>query len=116
VEDAGSKPKRVLVQVKSGHVRPADIRDLVGTLGNEGGDIGVFITLANATSEMKRAALIAGTYHSPGWGQDYPKVQILTIEDLLHGAEIKMPPPHGTFKQAQRVRQAGAGQAAFDLE
>ncbi len=55
--------------------------------------------------------MIAGRYHSPGWGQDYPKVQILTIEDLLHGAEIKMPPPHGTFKQAQRVRQA-----AFDLE
>ncbi|MBA2363908.1 MAG: hypothetical protein H0V86_10290 [Chloroflexia bacterium] len=60
--------------------------------------------------------MIAGRYHSPGWGQDYPKVQILTIEDLLHGAEIKMPPPHGTFKQAQRVRQAEVGQAAFDLE
>ncbi len=116
IDDASGKPKRVLVQVKSGHVQARDIRDLLGTLGNEGGEIGVFVTLEKATREMERAAVIAGMYHSPGWGQDYPKVQILTIEDLLHGAEIKMPPPHGTFKQAQRVRQAGAGQAAFDLE
>ncbi len=54
-------------------------------------------------------------YHSPGWNQDYPKIQILTINQLLHGAEIKMPPPHGTFKEAQRVRQSDAEQSGFDF-
>ncbi len=32
--------------------------------------------------------------------------QILTIEDLLHGAKVKMPMQLGMFKQAQRVQQA----------
>jgi hypothetical protein len=36
-------------------------------------------------------------------GQKYPKIQILTIADLLKGTEVKMPPAFGTFKQAQRV-------------
>jgi hypothetical protein len=32
------------------------------------------------------------------------------IEQLLQRAEIKMPPAHGTFKQAQRVQQGGGEQ------
>ena len=38
-----------------------------------------------------------------------------TIKPLLHGAVIKMPPPHGTFRQAQRVRVPDAEQVQFDL-
>ena len=44
-------------------------------------------------------------YNSSGWNKDYPRIQILTIEELLHGAEAKMPPQFGTFKQAQKVQQ-----------
>jgi site-specific DNA-methyltransferase (adenine-specific) len=47
--------------------------------------------------------LLAGIYHSLGWGQDFPRIQILTIEELLHGAEVKMPLQFGTFKQAQKI-------------
>jgi hypothetical protein len=36
--------------------------------------------------------------------------------DLLLGAEVKMPPQFGTFKQAQRVKQAQGAQLAFDVE
>ncbi len=61
-------------------------------------------------------AVTAGFYHSPGWGQDYPRLQILTIDELLHGAEVKMPPAHGTFKQAQRVQQRQGDQLGFDVE
>ncbi|MDQ3328268.1 MAG: hypothetical protein M3506_07075 [Chloroflexota bacterium] len=50
-------------------------------------------------------------HRAKGWNQDYPRIQILAIEELLHGAEVKMAPAYGTFKQAQRVRHAGAGQA-----
>ena len=52
VDDNSGKAKRVIVQVKSGHVKSGDIRDLVGTLDREGGAIGVFITLEKATSHM----------------------------------------------------------------
>src|SRR3989440_212024 len=42
VDDAAGKPKRVMVQVKSGHVKSGDIRDLVGTVKREDAAIGVF--------------------------------------------------------------------------
>ena len=64
---------------------------------------------------MTSEAVSAGFYYSPGWNQNYPRIQILTIEELLHHAEVKMPPQFGTFKQAQRVQQTDAQQAEFDL-
>jgi hypothetical protein len=44
-----------------------------------------------------------GFYHSEGWNRDYPKLQILTIEDLLTGKQPDMPPSSITFKQAERM-------------
>ena len=37
----------------------------------------------------------------PGWQKNFPKIQILTIEELLEGSSIRMPPAFGTFMQAQ---------------
>jgi site-specific DNA-methyltransferase (adenine-specific) len=117
IDDASGKPKRVLVQVKSGKVSSRDIRDLVGTVQREQAAIGVFVTLEAPTRDMQTEAASAGFYHSPGWGQNYPTVQILTIKALLHGVAVQMPRPHGTFKQAQRVRQEpGAEQHGLDLD
>lgn len=33
------------------------------------------------------------------------KSKILTVADLLHGAEVKMPPRIGTFRQAAVVKE-----------
>jgi site-specific DNA-methyltransferase (adenine-specific) len=115
IEDTTGKLKRVLVQVKSGHVKSGDIRDLRGTVEREGADIGVFITLEPPSSDMVKEAVSAGFYHSPVWHKDYPRIQILTIADLLHDAEIKMPPQFGTLKQAQRVSQVPEEQGALDI-
>jgi site-specific DNA-methyltransferase (adenine-specific) len=60
---------------------------------------------------MKTEAVSAGYYHSPGWNKDYPRIQILTIDELLHDAVVKMPPQFRTFKEAQKVdKQAEAEQ------
>ncbi len=115
IDDNTGKAKRVLVQVKSGHVKSGDIRDLVGTVQREKAAIGVFITLEPPSKDMVTEAARAGFYHSIGWGQNFPCIQILTIEELLHNAEVKMPPQFGTFKQAQRVQQAGAEQVELGL-
>lgn len=112
-DDSTRKPKRVLVQVKSGKVKSGDIRDLRGTVEREEAALGVFITLEESTRDMRTEAVSAGYYHSPGWGQDYPKIQILTISELLHDAEIKMPPQYGTFKEAQRARLSDTGQGSL---
>jgi site-specific DNA-methyltransferase (adenine-specific) len=115
IDDTTGKAKRVLVQVKSGHVNSSHIRDLVGTLKRESAAIGVFITLEPPSKDMTTEAVSAGFYHSPGWNKDYPRIQILTIDELLHNAEVKMPPQFGTFKQAQRVQQSDAVQGELGL-
>jgi site-specific DNA-methyltransferase (adenine-specific) len=115
IDDNTGKAKRVLVQVKSGHVNASHIRDLVGTVQREQAALGVYITLEEPTRDMVTEALKAGFYRSPGWNKDYPRIQILTIDELLHNAELKMPPQFGTFKQAQRVQQSDAEQYKLGL-
>jgi len=107
IDDNSGKPKRVIVQVKSGKVSSRDIRDLVGTVEREKAAIGVFITLEPPSRDMETEAVSAGYYESPGWGQSYPRIQIMTIADLLDGQKVDMPPSFGTFKQAERVKPQG---------
>ena len=96
---------RVLVQVKSGHVSVSQIRDLKGVLEREKAEIGVFITLESPTREMLKEATIAGFYHSQTWNKNYPKMQILTAEELLHGAKVDMPPQKDPFKKAEPEKE-----------
>jgi site-specific DNA-methyltransferase (adenine-specific) len=113
--DGGNTPKRVLVQVKSGKVSSRDIRDLVGTLDREKAAIGVFLTLEDPSGPMQKEAVSAGYYRSQGWGRDFPRMQILTVVQLLHGAQVEMPPQHGTFREAQRARAPEADHLRLDL-
>lgn len=110
IDEAKGKAKRILVQVKSGKVGSRDIRDLVGTVEREKAVIGVFITLNKATKPMKKEAVSAGYYESIAWGTKHPKIQILTIEALLNGEKVDMPPSNVTFKQASKIKQKGAEQ------
>ena len=114
-DDKGKpKPRKVIVQVKSGKVKSGDIRDLKGTVEREKAVIGVFITLELPTQAMLKEALAAGNYESEFWNRQYRKLQILSIRDLLGGDGVDMPPQHGTFRQAQRQR-ANDGKAQRDL-
>jgi hypothetical protein len=106
----------VIVQVKSGHVKSGDISELLGTVERERAAMGVFITLEAPTKDMRSHAVHAGFYHLPGWNRDFPKIQILTIEELLNGAAVKMPPSTMTFKQAQREKRSSAKQEEMDLD
>ncbi|MDD5765899.1 MAG: DNA methyltransferase [Candidatus Marinimicrobia bacterium] len=103
IDDQSGKGKRVLIQVKSGHVKSGDIRDMVGVLDREKAEIGIFITLNEPTRDMITEAVSAGYYHSEGWQRDYPKVQILTIADLLNGKPVQLPPTSTTFKNGNSI-------------
>lgn len=93
VHQGGGKFIQAIVQVKSGHVNAGLIRDLAGTIGND--KLGVFITLEEPTEPMKSAAALAGLYDSPLMKRSYPRIQILTIEDLLGGKQPNLPPRVG---------------------
>lgn len=103
IDDASGKAKRAIVEVKSGHVRSEHIRSLNGVLERENAAIGIFITLEKPTRDMTTEAVTKGFYHSDGWNKDYPKLQILTIEELLEGKQPNMPPSSITFRQAERL-------------
>ena len=110
-DDPRAHAKRVIVQVKSGKVSVKDIRDLRGTLDREpDAEIGVFITLQEPTKPMLLEAESCGFYHSANWNKDFPKLQIVTIEQLLSGVTVQMPPTAATYKKAQReAEQAEQG-------
>jgi site-specific DNA-methyltransferase (adenine-specific) len=67
------------------------IRDLGHVIDREKADIGIFITLDKPTQPMVTQAAMKGFYHSP-LGKDYPRLQILTIEDILSGKMPVIPP------------------------
>lgn len=116
LDDRKGGLKRALVQVKSGHVKSGDIRDLKGTLDRENAQIGIFITLETPSRDMLTEAVTAGSYHSDIWNKDFPRVQILSIEDLLNGSEVKLPPSSsGAFKQAERSEKDGPKQGELEF-
>jgi len=104
IDDPTGKPKRAVVQVKSGHVGVNAVRELKAVAAKDA--LGIFITLEPPTGPMQTEAVSAGFYHSPGWNKDYPKIQILTIEELLHGKIVDMPPQtqtNVTFAKAPKI-------------
>lgn len=104
--DAQNEIQSVLVSVKSGHVTSSMVRDLKGTMEREGAAMGVFVTLEEATKEMLTEASTAGLYHSDLWNRDYPKIQVLTIRELLEERKKADLPPFvvSTYKQATKMK------------
>ena len=103
---------RALVSVKSGSVNSSQIRDLKGVLDREKAEIGLFVTLEEPSGPMKLEATTAGVYHSELSGRDYPRIQILTIRELLEehsrpNLPVLVLP---AYQQAERVEKKAAEQ------
>jgi site-specific DNA-methyltransferase (adenine-specific) len=103
-DDDSGKAKKIIVQVKSGHPTVNHIRDLKGVLQREDAAIGVYITLEEPTRPMRTEAASAGFYEPEHFNGSYPRVQILTITELLEGKTVHYPRlgPTATFKKAER--------------
>jgi site-specific DNA-methyltransferase (adenine-specific) len=103
---------RALVSVKSGTVNSGMVRDLKGVLDREKAEIGLFVTLEEPSGPMHLEATTAGVYHSELSGREYPRIQILTIRELLEEHRrpdlpvLVLP----AYQQAERVDKKGAEQ------
>ncbi len=99
--------QRIVVSVKGGGVSVAQVRDLKGVLDREKAPIGLFVTLEEPTKPMRVEAAAAGFYKG-GNAKDYPKLQILTVAELLEGRKRPEFPDLSmgsyTFKKAKRER------------
>jgi hypothetical protein len=109
-DEAKGKTKQVIISVKAGEtVNVAHMRDLAGVLAREQAEIGVLISMKESTQPMRTEAASAGFYSSPGWNTKHPRLQILTVADLLGGAGIDYPSRHAnvTFRKAPRLQRGG---------
>jgi hypothetical protein len=68
--------------------------------------MGIFFTLEEPTSEMIKEVKATDPYVSTLWKHEFPKIQILTIEQLLKGERPKTPPTISPFQDAERVKKA----------
>ena len=109
--------KQILFSVKAGGVTVSQIRDLRGTLEREKAEIGVFLCFEAPTRPMMKEAAEAGFYTSPD-GTKYPRMQVLTVQQLLNGQQVEYPryARDNTFKQAPRSRAAAAENMSLPLE
>ena len=85
--------RKIIFSVKSGHHKVSDVRDLRGVLDREKAAIGVVITLSEPTKPMIKEAAEAGFYSTTHAfvPERFPRIQILTVAELLDGARIKAP-------------------------
>ncbi|HHE46455.1 MAG TPA: site-specific DNA-methyltransferase, partial [Bacteroidetes bacterium] len=93
---------KCVIQVKSGTVNPAQIRDLKGTMERENAEMAAFITLERPTQAMISEAASSDFYHSDVMNKDYPRLQILSIEQLLKDPDCFKIPPGGDLLAAPR--------------
>jgi hypothetical protein len=106
-EGTGGKTKQIIIQVKSGHVTAATVRDLRGVVEREKAEMGILITLQEPTLPMKTEAAAAGFYDSP-WGTHHPRIQITSVRELFARNAISYPPSkqvNVTFKKAPKVKE-----------
>ena len=93
----------MIAQVKSGYVGVNHVRDLIGVLEREKAAIGALITLREPTKPMLTEAAAAGFYESKDFPGRYPRLQILTIAELLESKKIQYPEHRvETFAKAAR--------------
>lgn len=104
VQDGKRVDQKIIVSVKGGdNVGLTMLKDLVTTVEHNKAQIGLFVTLVPPTQPMIAEAAKAGFYHA-GNGREYPRIQILTIEDLMtkrkRAEYIDLSLGQETFKQA----------------
>lgn len=89
----------------AGHATIAHVRDLRGVLAREKAQIAVLLTMQEPTQPMRCEAASAGFYNSLS-GSQFPRLQLLTVAELLAGKRVDMPGWHvqRTFKAAPKVK------------
>jgi DNA modification methylase len=99
-DEPNGKTKQIIFSVKAGGANSSHVRDLRGVVDRERAQIGVMITMREATSHMRKEAASGGFYTSP-FGR-HPKIQLLTISELLAGRKVDYP------SESQRIEKTFA--------
>ncbi len=109
-DEKGGKTKQVIISVKSGRLKATDVRDVRAVIEREDAEIGVLISMESPTKPMRAEAASAGFYTAPFAGTKHPRLQLLTVEELLSGKGIDYPATRQmnvTHKRAPKAERDG---------
>jgi len=81
-------------------------------IDREDAEIGVLISKATPTRDMRKEAASAGFYKS-AWGK-HPALQLLTIEELLGGKGIDYPPSEQVNVTLKKAPKAKSGRTVSE--
>lgn len=104
--DGSGKTSWIILSVKAGKVGRDQVHSLGGVVHREKAEIGVLLSFEPPTRPMREEAASAGFYESP-WGK-HPRIQLLTVGELLEGKRIDYPQTAGvnrTYKQAPKAKK-----------
>jgi DNA modification methylase len=114
-----SKAEQIIIQVKGGKTGVKDVRDLRGVLEREKAAMGVLISLQPPTGPMEAEAASAGFYTHKMNEQQYPRLQLRTVKELMEGKGIERPSSVAavdeTFKKAPESKKKLGHQKEFGL-
>lgn len=100
----------IIISVKGGeNIGVKDVRDLRGVIERERAEMGVIITLEDPTGPMKTEAVSAGYVSKSAHGR-LPRLQVVTVGDILDGRMPKFPPlpqVERAIKRAPRAADRG---------
>jgi site-specific DNA-methyltransferase (adenine-specific) len=106
----GRATEKAIVEVKGGaNIGAAQIRSLIAAVDRERAKLGVFLTLEEPTTAMRREAAAAGLYKTEHG--TFQKIQILTIGEVLDGARPHTPwIDASVFKRSRQERTGRQGE------
>ena len=114
-----ARPEQIMIQVKGGKTGVADVRDLRAVLDREKAAMGVLISLQPPTGPMEVEAASVGFYAHKLNGQQYPRLQLRTVKELMDGKGIERPSNVAavdeTFKKAPESKKKQGDQKEFGL-
>jgi DNA modification methylase len=94
--------KEVIFSVKSNEtLSPAVIRDLNGTIEREKAVMGYLITLYPMDNLVKESKKY-GSYQNRLFGHIYPKIEVISVNDILQGKTMKLPTSLDVLKKAEQ--------------
>jgi DNA modification methylase len=107
--------RHIVISVKAGKLKATDVRDLRGVMERDKADIGVLVSMSIPSRQMRAEAASAGLFKTK-WG-DYPRLQLITVDDLLAGKRIDYPKAtNRTTKIARRSPRKSARQLGIPLD
>lgn len=106
--------KQVIFSVKSNkNLSPAVVRELYGTMEREKAVMGFLLTLYPMPNLAKEAEKY-GNYYNKMFGHTCPKIEVISVQEVLDGKKMNLPTSVSVLKKAERKTKTELNKNIFE--